>query len=358
MKTCDELDLGQPARPVSSISTPGNAESSSPTLETALKTRLGRKLPRTMRMIATRYAAGETPVQIARDMGIESELVNNYLRYVVSTLDCQPLPLNQVAAKKGAKAQKPLTDTNQLPREELFVEAKCEACGAFIRRAEGRIVIAAMELDYDSHEYGYGVQLYLGRLHHYCPTCGVQPTQFCIPNPWFVTDEQRRAEEKWREALMVEAAAEPAQSDERLRQALAGGDMRAFNAVMPTRPDRGDVMARAVPVSRVAAKIAAGMDEPVATSEIADQLFSNDEGWKKVAAVHSAGSGEIAQRAKLVGYLNSLQSRGKMLPDEREAARMWTDGLSENEIARRQGVNQSTVHRRIDSAKKKANAKR
>jgi DNA-binding CsgD family transcriptional regulator len=156
----------------------------------------------------------------------------------------------------------------------------------------------------------------------------------------------------------AEAAAEPAQSDERLRQALASGDMRAFNAAMPTRPDRGDVMARAVPVSRVAAKIAAGMDEPVATSEIADQLFSNDEGWKKVAAVHSAGSGEIAQRAKLVGYLNSLQSRGKMLPDEREAARMWTDGLSENEIARRQGVNQSTVHRRIDSAKKKANAKR
>ncbi len=143
-----------------------------------------------------------------------------------------------------------------------------------------------------------------------------------------------------------------------LGQALASGDMHAFNTAMPTRPDRGDVMARAVPVSRVAARIAAGM-EPIPASEIAEQLFANDECWKKAAAAQSASSGELAQRAKLVEYLNSLRSRGKMLPYEREAARMWAaDGLSENEIARRQGVNQSTVHRRIDAARRKASAQR
>ena len=152
----------------------------------------------------------------------------------------------------------------------------------------------------------------------------------------------------------MDIEADRAQSEERLRQIVTSGDMRAFNAAMPIGPSREDVMARAVPVSRVAAKIAARMDEPASISEIAEQLFADDERCAMLAS-HCSGSAGVAQCNDLVEYLNSPRSRGKMLPPERDAARMWAvDGLSENDIARRQGVHQSTVHRRIDAAKKKA----
>jgi hypothetical protein len=243
-----------------------------------------------------------------------------------------------------------------------MIEAECESCGKQIEGDEERVLAAAMALNYfrDHDEWlDYEVRLHVGKALHYCLECASTTEELRIPNPWFVSEEERRATAEWVEEYHRDEAAKTTARDGMLSKALASGDMHAFNTAMPTRPDRGDVMARAVPVSRVAARIAAGMDEPIPASEIAEQLFANDEGWKKAAAAQSASSGELAQRAKLVEYLNSLRSRGKMLPYEREAARMWAaDGLSENEIARRQGVNQSTVHRRIDAAKRKASAQR
>jgi DNA-binding CsgD family transcriptional regulator len=341
------------------------ADSDTPSLETALKSPLGRKLPPIMRMIASKRVSGETVEQIAKALGIGRALVNSYLRHVVSTLRCQPSAIYSNELENTPEGTKRTSSrAGELSSEELMIEAECESCGKQIEGDEERVLAAAMALNYfRDHDEGrwldYEVRLHVGKALHYCLECAGTTEELRIPNPWFVSEEQRRAMAKYIAHYHGAEVAKTNAQDGILRKALARGDIRAFNTAMPTRPERSEVMARAIPVSRVAAKIAAGMDEPTPASEIAEQLFANDEGWEKVAAAQSARSGERAQRAKLSEYLNSLQSRGKMLPGEREAARMWAaDGLSENEIARRQGVNQSTVHRRVDAAKRKASAQR
>lgn len=340
-------------------------------LQNALRTPLGRKLPTMMRRISVRFANGGSLEDIAGAEGMTVIKVEEVLRYAARHLGCKALPLGMTKAEEPTGKRGP-DGMGELRPAQFMTAEKCERCGKVVEADSERVLVAPMALMYGMDDEYWGCHRIIPcvsyRIPHYCLDCAVMTEEFRMPNPWFVSDESRRQMARFDEECRAQEELERTDRDKYLTKQLAAGDLRAFNSAFPTSPGRSDVMARAVPVSRVAEKIAGGTDEPSSTSEIADTILSgcavgkslpDDEGWAKVAAAQSVAFGDAVQRAKVLEYLNSPQSRGRMLPRERETARMWAaGGLSENEIARRQNVNQSTVHRRIDAVRKKAHAAR
>jgi hypothetical protein len=216
--------LEKSSRPPGSVGLDDGVDSKLPSLETALNSPLGRKMPRMMRTIATKRVSGETPEQIGRAIGIGRELVNDYLRHVVSTLHCQPLPLHSVEVENATNVTKPLpTSEGELSSQELMIEARCESCGKNIEGDEERVLAAAMALNYGRKDewLDYEVRLHVGKALHYCLECARTTEELRIPNPWFVSEEQRRAATKWLEERKVEQVAEAAKRDGILVKALA-----------------------------------------------------------------------------------------------------------------------------------------
>jgi hypothetical protein len=179
---------------------------------------------------------------------------------------------------------------------------------------------------------------------------------FHIPNPWFESEEQRRAAERFAEKMEAEINREAAEHNAALSDAVAAGNMSEFNAAMPTTPSSGDVLARALPVSRVAAQRAKASDDPISESEIADNIFADETAWGKAAAAQSP-SGEDKQRSAMAEYLKSPNSRG-MRTDARKAAKLWVEGVPQTEIAKKIRRDQSTVLRMIQASLKLANQPR
>ena len=62
-------------------------------------------------------------------------------------------------------------------------------------------------------------------------------------------------------------------------------------------------------------------------------------------------TGEASQRAHLLQFLNDPRAMA-MRSDMREVARMWAEGASLNELARKLGKDQSTISRIIQGARK------
>lgn len=62
-------------------------------------------------------------------------------------------------------------------------------------------------------------------------------------------------------------------------------------------------------------------------------------------------SGEASQRAHILKFLNDPRSMA-MRSDMRDVARMWAEGASLNEVARKLGKDQSTISRIIQGARK------
>jgi DNA-binding CsgD family transcriptional regulator len=347
----------------------GGANSARSSLQKALETRCGRKLPKMMRRIAVRFASGETLEHIAGAETMTLATVEEVVRYAAWTLGCTPLSIDMAKPEKIIGAPEHRSGSaGELKSAQFLTEAKCEVCRKVIEEDSERVVVVPMELYYhqEIEDWGnHGIRPFFPtQPFHYCLDCARSTQEFRMPNPWFRTEQERRQLAKLLEEWKAQEKLKSDEQDKALSKDLAIGNLRAFNFAYSTAPKRDDVMSRAVPVSRLAAHIADQSEggDPSSTGEITDQIFSGsaaDEGWAKVAAAQSAGSGDAVQRAKVLEYLNSPQSKGKMLPGEREAARMWAaEGLSENEIARKQHVNQSTVHRRIDAARKKAHAAR
>ena len=338
-------------------------DSAPPSLRSALDTPLGRELPKQMRRIAIKFASGVSVQQIARTEALSTSHVKDYLEYAARTLGCQPVVIDTAGTEKGNSARRPPINMEQLGFGQFLIEAKCQACGKNIEGDSERVLLIPMILTYhmDADDWGnHKMSPYVPHRasNHYCLECIHGVEQFSMPNPWFMSVEELQETTEWIEAYESKKRIGSDEKDEALRHALNSGDIRKFNAAMPTTAARDDLLARAKPVSRLAAKIADGMDGESSTAEIADQILNDHKKWENAAARQSAVSGVDAQRVTLLEYLNSPQSRGKMLQAEREAARLWAEGQSENEIARRQGVDQSTVHRRIQAAKKKAYARR
>jgi len=64
---------------------------------------------------------------------------------------------------------------------------------------------------------------------------------------------------------------------------------------------------------------------------------------------HGEASGEAAQRAKVLEYLNSPGS-GKLSTHARKQLQMWAEGASQREVGRKLGVDQGNLSRRIKAA--------
>jgi hypothetical protein len=277
---------------------------SRPTLDVALDTDRGRFMPKTMRLAASRYVRGETPNQIASAMGIRVSLVRQYLGEVVRYLHCQPLSLNipdRVEEERGSNVR-----PEALTGDQLMIEARCRACGRLIEENEGRALAAAMMLECHRDEddgLDYAIVPKVGAALHYCDECTDKIEEFRIANPWFVPEEDRKVAADRTAQALARAEREATDQSKALSVALAAGDTSSFNSAMPTTADREDVMGHAMPMSRVASRLA----------------DADDDHWDKMAAAHASGSAEAVQREKLRGYLKSPGSRG-MRPNMRQAA--------------------------------------
>jgi Helix-turn-helix domain len=223
------------------------------------------------------------------------------------------------------------------------IETACSACGARIAADQDRLVIAALELieenddfttDYRrngvSIEQGGGVQKSIvGRRHfkHYCEECSVKEPEFLISNPAFVQREMGTAT-GWTPQKDSEVL-------ETVKSDLAAGNTDSFDDAFPKNAPSKDAMAHST-----------GMEEVGKRSGFGSSNLRVDP-----------QSGEAAQRERMVLFLNVPASRG-MPNDQRAAARMWAEGASQNEVARKLKRDQSTVSRWIKSAQVKASAPR
>ena len=200
------------------------------------------------------------------------------------------------------------------PLSVLRIKADCHICGATIAATEDRVVVAVIEVveeiddrDGDANYKCSGKTVQRGsggiidaawgkrRFLHCCEKCSVTVREFNIPNPTF---------------------------------SEAGISSKGRSS-----------------------EVQLGMELPTA-EKLARPEVTDDP-------IHAGAfaSGEDAQRAQLKTFLNDPRSRG-MRPEMRSVARMWVDGLSGSEVARRLGKDQSTVSRTITAARNMAYASR
>lgn len=327
-------------------------------LEAALKTQLARRMPPIMRMIAIKYANGETIRQIAGAVGYKESLVSSYLAEAVRLLRCRPIP-DLERTDKSTQSKLPGRDSSaEFSPNAMMVERECESCGATLANDDDRVLVAAMDLrienSYDDHDlYEERIRLRVGEALHYCPACVLKVAEFRIRNPWHVPAELQREYEKLVSELDAEIEAEDVRRNASLSQRIAAGDMHAFNKAMPTAPSRRDVMATAEQISAVAERALAQTDssaDPRAVSDMADAIMGGEHYFKALRPDGSRTSGEEAQRAKLLEYLNSPTSRGKILPSQRNTLRMWAEGATQSDVARKFHLNQGTISKQIRAA--------
>jgi len=111
-------------------------------------------------------------------------------------------------------------------------------------------------------------------------------------------------------------------------------------------------MARAVEFSQIdiREKDDSGDVETLKASEVADRLASTLTPNHFSVSSGSPLGGEASQRAKVLEYLNSPTSKGKLSAGARKELRMWAEGASQNEVERKLGVHQGTLSRKIKAA--------
>ncbi len=353
----------------------------SPTLQTfeqALDRPITRKMPRTMRDVAVRRAAGKTPGQIAKELQIPGGIVEQYIAQMVHCLHCQPPAPIATSAKPKTGGSGSRAAVLQGGGQLATIETTCQSCGNRIEEGGERMAVALMhiicgDLDYldeDSADDrpGSGSTTSVMRVFHFCRACG-ESEEIRVINPWHLTQEDL----KWLEECDAEERArQPIQSaspdlNQRLAAAVANGEMHDFNKLMPTkRARRDDVMSRAVLFSRLEerAEISneqTGGNADMSPNEVVDAIASTSSPSTKpvYVDVNSRALGEGAQRAKVLGYLNSPASRGRFTSDRRKLLKMWAeDDLSQNELSRKLGINQGTISQIIGAARKLASAPR
>jgi hypothetical protein len=337
------------------------ANSARSSLHKALDTPYGRKLPEMMRRIAIRFASGEALEHIADVEAMTVVTVEDLLRYTARTLGCKPLPLGMAKAEKTTAERGP-DGTKELNAAQFLTEEKCEGCGKVIEADSERIVLAPMELQYYQEFEDWGDHKIKPRFsqepHHYCLDCARSTEEFRIPNPWFRNEQER---EEWAKVMVELKAQQALERDERdkvVANALARGKTGEFNRAFPTRPEQDDVLARATPESRIAARIAAresgnamGSGESTPTNEIVDNLMAARPEWEIPIA------SEEDRRARVGAYIACPASRG--LPHNmKKAAKLWAEGISQGEIADKLRIHKSSVSRMIQTVVNKANASR
>jgi len=250
---------------------------------------------------------GKKSEEIASSLKMTVESVDRDLEYVRKNWSSIFSPGYEKEESRIAK---------DAPLSVLRIKADCYICGATIAATEDRVVVAVIEVveeiddrDGDANYKCNGKTVQRGsggiidaawgkrRFLHCCEKCSVTVREFNILNPTFSETEiiSKRRSPEVQHGLGLPAV------------------------------------------------------ENLATPEMAEEPIH--------AGTLDRPSGEDAQRAQLKAFLNDPRSRG-MRPEMRSVARMWVDGLSGSEVARRLGKDQSTVSRTITAARNMAYASR
>jgi DNA-binding CsgD family transcriptional regulator len=246
--------------------------------------------------------SGKTPEQIAASLKMTAQSVDRDLGYVNREW-------SRIFSPNGVQID---PKTPQPPTVSSWrTKAICCTCGANIAAEEERVLVAALELvneidDGDADYKRNGVSVPRGarsaddigvaknQLLHCCGKCSPEVSEFTICNPAFVEKEQRGS--------------------------LRAEEQKEFDQLPDEKLVDKDSAAAAV---------------------------------RPLPAVRQ--SGEEAQKMLLDKFLKDPKSRG-MAAAVRTATKMWIDGASQNEIARKLGRDQATVSRMIAGARKRAYA--
>jgi len=344
-----------------------------PTFAEAVKRELGASKNVTI----TRLATAEGALQAARELGVPLAEIRRHVQYWVLRLRCQ---VPEWFDKRGSLN---IRQHAKLSQQLAFVKAKCSVCGNAIEKDEGRIFLSATYLHFDDEDLdlsgnGSDARLTIVADSHCCLNCAARTEEFRIRNKSYISEDEarKRAEEltgfttKMRVGQEEDTKAEAAWNC-LVRSRLQAGDKHEFNRRFPTdRPKRGDVLERATPCSDLATGRSIGAAQnskgeggaQVSASEVADELFTTDSPdtlYSETLGTGSHVAGVDAQRGRVGQYLKDLRSRNKLMPDERRAATLWSEGKSEAEIAKTMGIKHpSTIHDRVAKVKKMAFAAR
>jgi hypothetical protein len=316
-----------------------------PTFEEAVCKTFGHSKNVTIVRLGTERGA----LEVARETGRSLREIRDIVKHWTFCLKCQPPSWLSKSDSCG-----PVRDLRGHVRHSnglALIEATCMSCREKIPSREDRVFVSATFTYQDFREDGGSADrlLMLGSAHC-CMKCVSKLSEFRIPNERYLSESEIRAlneemalfSEEMRK-FQDEKSKSKATLERIIKTDLASGNTRMFNSEFSTRPADGDLLERAVTVSE---KI------EMVTTNVSDTLASK-------YGVGSHASGLEVQRAKVSDYLKEPRSRGKLLPDDREAGRLWSGGLSEAEIARKLGIKHpSTIHDRIAKVKKLAFAAR
>jgi hypothetical protein len=370
------------------------------TFQESLNTIAGRNMPRVMRSIAMALDKGKSPLDVARDLDIPVSTVRKHYDHWIHCLRCQPPLQNLDWSGKSKDAKFKTFYRPKLGPGQLMIETKCVACGDVIEADSERIFICAMVLCYgldEELETNMPQMRFSGSGSHFCMACVPKVREYRLSNVSYVSDWEWKQGELTAARIEIEKETllerdlqrrEAVARDETIRAALQEvsncprcvgltecvctlpkkmpSQIHSFNQANPTTSwaKRDDVLAKSVLATdfeqgaedRLIQEN--GYDGPGEEPNTFEELITtNTPSRPSQFGSGSFSAGEQVQRVKVLGYLNSPISRG-MRPDARKAARHWVDGLSQNQIAKKLGIDQSNVSRLIASVKGQAAKRR
>jgi len=238
--------------------------------------------------------AGKQPCEIAKSLHMTEESVRRDLEYVGRTW-------TQIFSPDGSLRGRSISTVTD-PGSYWKIETECDKCGVCIKAGEDRLIVAVLELvtemDFGEGSYKHnGVAVESGsyQVSVVDRTTSLHYCEKCAEHP----REFKIANPLW----------------------LAGSTAPAQTTV--------------------------------------NELPNNQGNGTNVGALPQGGenprSGEDAQKEFLSGFLQQANSSG-MRPEMRSAAKMWVEGASQTEIARKLGKDQSTICRMLSGARSMAYA--
>jgi len=213
-------------------------------------------------------------------------------------------------------------------------KTSCAGCNDTIEAGAYRVVVMMVEMRPSHYEETGGRGHSLSR--SYCDSCVAEMPVFELPNLL-----------KLRSDAAATPSARPADED------AHGSFRKDGEAILGRNRQRRVTSIQEIAQKGAAATAGHGDGDTLNVSDLEANVLST----QRPSRPGPEPAGEAAQRAKMVLFLSAPASRG-MSNDLRTAARMWAEGASQNEVARKLGKDQSTVSRRIKTAQVMANAPR
>jgi hypothetical protein len=318
-------------------------ELDAPTLAQALKTPIGRRMPRQMRAIAVRVAGGEDVARIAQDCGMSVEFIKANVNAILPSLHCQ-----KPTFVEGRPNRKSRTAASQAPAPKLpiFERTTCHRCGSTIAAGDERYLLIAARAVYGHEElWGHVPTLNDERVFHYCHACS-ETDQIVIERPWFTGRDFTAADKRELRSWQQEIQSKTEDMESRLKAAVATEDVDELNRLLPSRPSSEDALARlsGVAVERVAVVCKLPAKKSDATKSTAAKSVEIPDNLDA-----SRVTGEAGQRERVRRYLQAPMSRGRLAPQMREALHLWVNGASQKDVERKLSISQSTLSRVIKS---------